>query len=144
MPEKAGNINNKIYQKPKRIFEDSGTVNPKEAYYVPLDNVTNTKNQDMKTMVDQGRYFSIFAPRQSGKTTFLEEFCSQLHQDPTYIAIILCFQDYSNLDITGFYAEIEQELYDQLTNRLREINCEKTEIINRFLKKPPSYQPYFF
>ena len=81
----------------------------------------------MKTMVDMGRYFSIFAPRQSGKTTFLEEFCSQLHEDPTYIAIMLCFQDYSNLDITGFYSEIEQELYDQLTNRLKDIHCEKTE-----------------
>lgn len=88
----------------------------------------------MKTMVDQGRYFSIFAPRQSGKTTFLEEFCSQLHRDPTYIAIILCFQDYSNLDITGFYAEIEQELYEQLTDRLRDIHCEKAETVNRFLE----------
>jgi hypothetical protein len=64
---------NKItYQKPRRIFENSGSVNTKEAYYVPLDNVTNTLNQDIKTMVDQGRYFSIFAPRQSGKTTFLK------------------------------------------------------------------------
>jgi hypothetical protein len=123
-----------IYQKPKRMFEDSGTVNPKEAYYVPLDNVTNTKNQDMKTMVDLGRYFSIFAPRQSGKTTFLEEFCSQLHQDSTYIAIILCFQDYSNLDKIEFYSEIEQELCEQLTNRLRDIHCDKAETVNRFLE----------
>lgn len=52
-----------IYQKPKRTFEKSGTVNPETTYYVPLENVVNTDNQDMKTMVDLGRYFSIFAPR---------------------------------------------------------------------------------
>jgi len=134
MPKKAGSINKMIYQKPKRTFEKSGTVNPETSYYVPLENVVNTDNQDMKTMVDKGRYFSIFAPRQSGKTTFLEEFCSELHKDPAYVAIILCFQDYSNLDITGFYSEIEQELYEQLTDRLRDVHCEKTETVNRFLE----------
>jgi hypothetical protein len=134
MPEKAGSINKMIYQKPKRTFEKSGTVNPESSYYVPLENVVNTDNQDMKTMVDLGRYFSIFAPRQSGKTTFLEEFCSQLHKDPTYVAIISCFQDYSNLDITSFYSEIELELYEQLTDRLRDIHCEKAETVNRFLE----------
>ena len=28
--------------------------------YVPLENVTNTDNHNIKTMVDMGRYFSIF------------------------------------------------------------------------------------
>ena len=32
------NINKKSYRKPKRIFEDSGTVDPEEAYYVTFDN----------------------------------------------------------------------------------------------------------
>ncbi len=39
------------YKKPKRIFEDSGVVNPKDACHVLLDNVTNTRGQDIKTMV---------------------------------------------------------------------------------------------
>jgi hypothetical protein len=134
MPKKARSTDSVTYQKPKRTFEKSGTVNPESSFYVPLENVVNTNNQDMKTMVDKGRYFSIFAPRQSGKTTFLEEFCSELHKDPTYIAIILCFQDYSNLDITGFYSEIEQDLYDQLMNRLRDIHFEKAETVSRFLE----------
>jgi len=54
-----------IYKKPKRTFEDSGYVNPEVSYYVSLDNVVNRHNHDMKEMVDYGRYFSIFAPRQS-------------------------------------------------------------------------------
>jgi len=36
------------YRKPKRIFEDSGTVDPKMSYHVELENVVNTKNQDIK------------------------------------------------------------------------------------------------
>ncbi|MBW1676216.1 MAG: hypothetical protein JRF30_06745 [Deltaproteobacteria bacterium] len=43
------------YRKPKRIFEDSGTVDPIRSYHVQLENVVNTKNQDLKTMVDHGR-----------------------------------------------------------------------------------------
>ena len=78
-----------IYRKPKRTFEDSGTVDPIRSYHVELENVVNTKNQDLKTMVDLGRYFSIFAPRQSGKTTFFEDFCQKLEKDPTYVPILL-------------------------------------------------------
>lgn len=57
---------------------------PKMSYHVELENVTNTKRQDIKTLVDLGRYFSIFVPRQSGKTTFFEDFCSGLEKDPGY------------------------------------------------------------
>ncbi len=121
------------YKKPRRIFEGSGVVNPEESYYVPLENVTNTNKQDIQTMIDRGRYFSIFAPRQSGKTTFFKETCRQLHNNPTYVAIILSFQDYQDLDKTQFYALIERSLYSQLIKRLKEVDCEKCEAVNRFL-----------
>jgi hypothetical protein len=135
MTGKEIEANEVAYQKPKRIFEDSGNVNPGEAYYIRLDNVTNTKNQDIKTIVDNGRYFSMFAPRQSGKTTFLEEVCSQLHKSPTYVAVFLCFQDFKNLDKSEFYSSIERELYKQLLNRLKEVRCEKIKTLDRFLKE---------
>jgi hypothetical protein len=44
MKEKSVNINKKTYQKPKRFFEKSGTVDPETSYYVPLENVVNTDN----------------------------------------------------------------------------------------------------
>jgi len=91
------------YKKPKRYFEKSGVVDPGASYYVPLENVTNMDNQDIKTMVDLGRYFSIFAPRQSGKTTFFEGFCHELEKETTYMAILLSFQDYKNLNSQRFY-----------------------------------------
>ncbi|MDI6792714.1 MAG: hypothetical protein QME81_07605 [bacterium] len=42
------------YKKPKRYFEKSGVVDPTVSYYVPLENVTNMDNQDIKTMVNLG------------------------------------------------------------------------------------------
>ena len=111
------------YKKPKRMFEDAGLVDPRSAYHVDLERVVNTKNQDMKTMVDRGRYFSIFAPRQSGKTTFLEGFCLKLEKDSTYVPIILSFQRYKSLDKKTFYQQIQKELYNQLTNRLTSVDC---------------------
>ena len=133
MNDKPGNINEKSYRKPVRFFEDSGTVNPEAAYYVLLDNVVNTKNQDIKTMVDRGQYFSMFAPRQSGKTTFLERIRTELHKDKTYVAIILSFQTYKNLDVTRFYSLLEEKFQKQLITRLEEVECEKTETVKQFL-----------
>ncbi|NIM18615.1 MAG: hypothetical protein GTO45_42105 [Candidatus Aminicenantes bacterium] len=133
MTEGQADIYSKRYRKPRRIFEDSGTVNPEEAYYIPLDNVTNSKNQDIKTMVDRGRYFSIFAPRQSGKTTFLKEVCRELHEDQTYAAVILSFQKYKELDKNVFYTQIQKYLYRQLIDRLTVVECEKLPEIQSFL-----------
>jgi hypothetical protein len=127
------NINKKSYRKPKRTFEKSGSVYPEFSYYVPLENVVNSDNQDIKTMVDRGRYFSIFAPRQSGKTTFFKRFCGQLQKDPVYIAIMLSFQDNKKLEKTRFYELLEMELYSQLIDRLNEVNCEKAQAVNQFL-----------
>ena len=105
------------------MFEDAGLVDPRSAYHVDLERVVNTKNQDVKTIVDRGRYFSIFAPRQSGKTTFLEGFCLELEKDSTYVPIILSFQRYKSLDKQTFYQQIQKELYTQLTNRLTSVDC---------------------
>ena len=99
-----------------------------------LDNVTNTKRQDIKAMIDMGRYFSIFAPRQSGKSTFLEGIRNDLHHDKTYVVILLSFQDYKNLTGEEFYSLIEKELYEQLRKRLSEVGCEKAGIVFSFLE----------
>ncbi len=135
MTGKKSNINKKKYRKPVRSFENSGTVNPRLSYYVPLENVTNKKNQDMKNMVDLGRYFSIFAPRQSGKTTFLKRIRSQLHGDPTYVVIMLSFQKYKKLDKRQFYAQIEKNLYTQLPDRLKKVKCDRTDAVLQLLER---------
>lgn len=134
MPEKTKHTNEIIFQKPKRFFEKSGSVDPEASYYVPLENVVNPDKQDIKTMVDRGRYFSIFSPRQSGKTTFLTHFCKELHKDPTYAAVILSFQKYKKLDQQRFYAQVQKKLYSQLIERLTTVGCGKLDEIKSFLE----------
>ena len=135
MAGKKMKVNDMVYRKPKRTFEKFGSVNPKTSYYVPLENIVNMDGHDLKTMVDRGRYFSIFAPRQSGKTTYLEEIREQLHSDSTYVVVILGFQEYRKLEKARFYSLLEQHLYEQLLERLREANCEKIEIIQQLLNE---------
>ncbi len=121
------------YMKPKKFFEDSGLVDPAHSYHVNLENVINTRGQDMRTMVDLGRYFSIFAPRQSGKTTFFRDFCFRLAEDPTYVPILLSFQYMKNLDATAFYERVQKDLFQQLTKRLESVNCAGKDAVKDFL-----------
>jgi len=121
------------YQKPKRFFEKSGIVDPGASYYVQLENVTNMDNQDLKTMVDLGRYFSIFAPRQSGKTTFFKGFCRRLGKDPLYVPILLSFQDCKNLSAQRFFQLIRKSIYNQLISRLELVGCPYLDAVKSYL-----------
>jgi len=125
--------NGKVYRKNLRIFESSATVIPGKAYYVRIENVTNTHRQDIMEMIDQGRYFSIFAPRQSGKTTFLWDTCRLLHNNTSSIAAILNFESYQSLDKKAFYSDIERKLYPQIIERLKEIKCNRCQDVHDFL-----------
>jgi len=88
----------------------------------------------MQSMVDAGRYFSIFAPRQSGKTTFFRDFCAQLSKDPTYIPILLSFQDNKSLNALDFYNQIQKNLYRQLLDRLDATKCVQFNAVKSFLE----------
>ena len=127
----------KTYKKSARFFEDAGMVDPGSAYHVDLDHVLNTKGQHIKTMVDMGRYFSIFAPRQSGKTTFFKDFCSRLAKDPTYIPILLSFQDYKNISGEQFYSLIDESLLKQLISRLTLVDCPQLEHVKAYMQEHP-------
>ena len=115
------------------MFEDSGVVDPHMSYHISLENVVSKRKQDIKTLVDLGRYFSIFAPRQSGKTTFFEDFCHELEKDAAYVAILLRFQDYKAIDVATFYTLIQEVIYEQLLRRLREVNCKNIEAVHTLL-----------
>ena len=121
------------YKKPKRMFEDAGLVDPRSAYHVELEGVVNKKKQGMTTIVERGRYFSIFAPRQSGKTTFFKGFCRKLEKDPLYVPILLSFQDYRNLAARRFYQLIQKSIYNQLISRLELVGCPQLDVIKTFL-----------
>ena len=123
------------YQSPIRTFEEQGVVDPAQSYYVPLEGVMTTRNQNLRTIVDRGRYCTIFAPRQSGKTTFFEQLCDELERDPAYIAIRLSFQDYKTIEPTRFYALVQKALYTQLRRRLKDTECDELPVVQAFLNE---------
>ena len=123
------------YQKPIRFFEEQGVVSPEQCYYVTMDNIANTKKQDILTMVNLGRFFTIFAPRQSGKTTFFFNFCRSLENDSMYISILLSFQRYQTLDSQSFYERIYKSIKRQLLNRLKVIQCKEYKTVADCMQK---------
>jgi len=133
-----------IYQTPKRTFEHTGYVNPEKSYHVELDRVMNWNNQDMKTMVDVGRYFFIFSPSQSGKTTFFKMFAQNLETDLNYIFILISFENCKNYDLEQFYKHIEHILYNQLIQRLKDIQCDSLDIVQSFLNDHTLNDSYAF
>ena len=132
------------YQPPKRRFESTGYVNPETAYYVPLENVTNADQEDMKTMVDHGRYFSIFAPRQSGKTTFFRTFAKELESNSNYIFILMSFENCQDYDLKKFYHHIQNKVYKQLIKRLDDIKCTQLQAASQFVSKHDLHDSYDF
>ncbi len=63
-----------------------------------------------RTLVDQGGYFVLHAPRQSGKTTFLRHFARALTRDGTYCALYMSCE---GAESCGDDARATQELLVQ-------------------------------
>jgi hypothetical protein len=118
----------------KRFFEGSGEVDPSVSYHVYLKNVVNPYNEDIQKMINKGRYFCIFAPRQSGKTTFFKDLCAMLEKDSLYVPIVLSFQYFRSMETTQFYNHIQEALYSQLIKRLKAVGCHKLPTILNLLE----------
>ncbi len=111
-----------------RRFGTQGPVNPQEHYIVSR----SEEIADYIARVAEGKYVVLFAPRQTGKTTFFQAALETLiagvepntSVTPTesvskfnYFPIQLNFDIYKNLDLSEFYTH----LYEQI--------CEKIEAV---------------
>src|SRR5207245_2095010 len=69
----------------KRVFCIAGPINPERHYFIPhrLDWV------ELHRLMENCEYFVLHAPRQSGKTTAIKEFCSQLNREGIYDALYI-------------------------------------------------------
>jgi len=88
---------NKIMSTRLRTFETRGPVDPARNYIVPR----NEELADFGRRIKDGRYIVIFAPRQTGKTTFFRMALDTL--DETYLPIQLNFEEYQELSSEEFY-----------------------------------------
>jgi len=59
--------------------------------------------------VEKGKYFTIFAPRQAGKTTYFQLLIRELEKS-IYLPIWISFEDFANLTVGKFYSAWDYEL----------------------------------
>ena len=83
-----------------RRFGTEGRLYPEDHYIVPRTEET----ADFINRVKQGKYIVLFAPRQTGKTTFFQLALDALiAEDPSYFPIPLNFEIYEGCTPSDFY-----------------------------------------
>lgn len=93
-----------------RYFNTSGPCDP-ERHYTLLRPALLAKGQ---RLVEQGRYFTLFAPRQSGKTTYFQLLFRQL-QSQGYLPIWISFESLKTATRAQFYEALHWNLNYEFT-----------------------------
>lgn len=94
-----------------RRFGTQGRVYPDRHYVV-------SRTEEIADFIDrvkEGRYVVLFAPRQTGKTTFFRLALEALTtQDSTYFPIQLDFEGYEEYTSVDFYASLYREIRKEI------------------------------
>ena len=99
-----------------RCFWTQGPVNAQEHYVV----ARSDEIADFIKRVDEGRYVVLFAPRQTGKTTFFQDALAVLvadsiiEQTADYFPIQLNFDVYKNTSVTDFYDNLYHDICEEI------------------------------
>ena len=113
-----------------RWFETRGPVYPEDNYVV----ARTDELADFMNRLKRGRYVVLFAPRQTGKTTFFRNAINALEdQESTYFPIQLNFEGYVDSDATTFYASLCEEMCKQIKNVFQKRQQNPTDRLNHFL-----------
>lgn len=113
-----------------RKFNYTGPVYPDEHYIVARDEIFYS----FKEMVNEGKYFTIFAPRQMGKTTFLKQTIFRLNEDSYYIGVNIDFERFRSYEIKEFYENFVSDFTESVLHRLEEVKCQKLDEISNLLR----------
>lgn len=92
-----------------RSFEISGPVYPEDNYVVGR----TEELSDFVNRLERGRYVVLFAPRQTGKTTFFRLALDTLAAD-MYLPIQLDFQSANNLEPAEFYEGVYEDICEEI------------------------------
>jgi len=101
---------NHFFTPTMREFNTSGPCDP-DKHYTVMREALVTKGQ---ALVDRGRFFTIFAPRQSGKTTYFQLLFRQLRPQG-YLPIWISFEGLKQLSRAKFYSALAMRLSEELT-----------------------------
>ena len=94
-----------------RRFGTQGPVHPEKNYVVSRA----TELADFVTRVKEGRYIVIFAPRQTGKTTFFQRALDVFaDEEPAYFPIPLNFEEYEGCTPAVFYSSLYEDIHEEI------------------------------
>jgi len=88
--------------KQTKTFQTEGPIIPEKNYFVKRQDEID----DFLNRVEDGKYIVIFAPRQTGKTSFFYRAVDELRKDTAYLPIEMNFEVYSETDVKDFYESI--------------------------------------
>lgn len=94
------------YNAPMRYFNTHGPVNAQEHYIVERRALV----EQLSAQIQQGKYFTIYAPRQMGKTTLLRAIDAVLDAQADYLSIDLSFELYESWSVADFWADFGERI----------------------------------
>ena len=122
-----------------RRFGTQGPVNPQEHYVV----ARTEEIADFIERVEEGKYIVLFAPRQTGKTTFFRRALDVLAADSdigaeaassaAYFPIPLNFDVYKNTAVADFYANLYQDICEEIEDLFQRRGGSPSEALIQFL-----------
>ncbi len=117
-----------------RRFGTQGRVYPDKHYVVPR----REEIADFNNRVREGRYIVLFAPRQTGKTTFFRMAMDRLiAEDPTYFPIQLDFQVMRNGTPPIFYERLKKMIFSKVEYVLKINKMDMVEDLPQFFEETP-------
>ena len=103
--------------KKTRRFGTQGRLYPEDNYLVPR----TAEVADFIRRVKEGKYIVLFAPRQTGKTTFFQLALAELAvKDLTYFPIHLNFEVYEDCTPAEFYGGIAEDIPEKVVDVFQE------------------------
>ena len=117
--------------KQTRSFGTRGRVYPDKHYVVPR----SEEISDFINRIKEGKYIVLFAPRQTGKTTFFRFATEQLtNQDESYFPIQLNFETHKNLSPSKFYTVFHNRICKEINRILQSCAHNTLETVSQFLE----------
>ena len=114
-----------------KTFETRGPVDAARNYVVKR----TTELTDFVARVKQGRYIVIFAPRQTGKTTFFRWALDALAAEGiVHFPIQLDFEAYKNLAASVFYGELYKDIREEVEKVFQKRGRVPSEALHQYLE----------
>ncbi|MCY4554579.1 MAG: AAA-like domain-containing protein [Candidatus Poribacteria bacterium] len=121
-----------------RRFWTQGPVNAQEHYVVSRSD----EIADLIKRVEEGKYIVLFAPRQTGKTTFFQDALAALiarstsvEQTIDYFPIQLNFDVCKNLTLSTFYEYLYEQMREEIEAVFQGRGCVPSEALRGFLER---------